>query len=148
VEIDEAKFGKRKYNRGHRVDGVWVLGMVERVPSRKIVLIAVDKRDKETLHSLIEQNVLPDSNINTDEFKSYNGLNNKFLSHNTVNHTYNYVNPNNGAHTNTIEGNWYGIKVNVPLRGRTKTKINLYLTRFMILRNESGNRLENLLKYL
>jgi hypothetical protein len=45
VEIDEEKFGKRKYNRGHRVDGVWVLGMVERSPSRKIVLISVDKRD-------------------------------------------------------------------------------------------------------
>ena len=25
VEIDETKLGKRKYNRGHRVDGVWIL---------------------------------------------------------------------------------------------------------------------------
>src|SRR5947207_2250924 len=24
VEIDEIKMGKRKYNRGHRVEGVWV----------------------------------------------------------------------------------------------------------------------------
>jgi len=24
VEVDESKFGKRKYHRGHRVDGVWV----------------------------------------------------------------------------------------------------------------------------
>ncbi|KAI9325030.1 hypothetical protein BD770DRAFT_405324 [Pilaira anomala] len=30
VEIDESKFGKRKYHRGHHVDGVWVLGGVER----------------------------------------------------------------------------------------------------------------------
>jgi transposase-like protein len=29
VEIDEAKFGKRKFNRGHAVDGAWVLGGVE-----------------------------------------------------------------------------------------------------------------------
>ena len=24
VEIDESKFGKRKYNKGHKVDGCWV----------------------------------------------------------------------------------------------------------------------------
>jgi len=30
VEIDESKFGKRKYSRGHKVDGVWVLEIVER----------------------------------------------------------------------------------------------------------------------
>lgn len=30
VEIDEAKIGKRKYNRGRLVDGHWILGMIER----------------------------------------------------------------------------------------------------------------------
>ncbi|XP_034192335.2 uncharacterized protein LOC117609777 [Osmia lignaria lignaria] len=29
VQIDVAKFGKRKYNRGRIVDGHWVLGMVD-----------------------------------------------------------------------------------------------------------------------
>ena len=29
VEIDESKFGKRKYHRGHQVEGVWVIGGVE-----------------------------------------------------------------------------------------------------------------------
>jgi len=38
IEIDESKFGKRKYNRGHSVEGVWVLGMVDRV-TRKIYQI-------------------------------------------------------------------------------------------------------------
>jgi hypothetical protein len=30
VEIDETKLGKRKYNRGHRVEGVWVVGGVKK----------------------------------------------------------------------------------------------------------------------
>lgn len=29
IQIDESKFGKRKYNRGSRREGVWVFGMVE-----------------------------------------------------------------------------------------------------------------------
>lgn len=38
VQLDEAKFGKRKYNRGHRVDGVWVFGGVEVTNKRKLFL--------------------------------------------------------------------------------------------------------------
>ncbi|GBO29800.1 hypothetical protein AVEN_188022-1 [Araneus ventricosus] len=34
VDIDESKFGKRKYNRGKRVDGKWVFGGVERGSKR------------------------------------------------------------------------------------------------------------------
>ena len=36
VEIDETKLGKRKYNRGHRVEGVWVVGGVERTAERRV----------------------------------------------------------------------------------------------------------------
>ena len=36
VEIDESKFGKRKYYRAHHVDGVWVL-LKERL-KRKLCL--------------------------------------------------------------------------------------------------------------
>ena len=37
VEIDESKFGKRKYHRGKRpkrVEGVWVFGGIERESKR------------------------------------------------------------------------------------------------------------------
>ena len=30
VEVDESKFGKRKYHNGRRVDGVWVFGGIDR----------------------------------------------------------------------------------------------------------------------
>jgi hypothetical protein len=35
VEVDETKLGKRKYHRGHRVEGVWVIGGVERTSGKK-----------------------------------------------------------------------------------------------------------------
>lgn len=43
VEIDEAKFGKRKFHRGHRVEGQWVFGGYERHTGR-IFMVAVEDR--------------------------------------------------------------------------------------------------------
>ncbi|KAL3092885.1 hypothetical protein niasHT_030074 [Heterodera trifolii] len=48
VEIDESKFGKRKYWRGHRVDGCWVFGGIER-ESGRIFMEIVEKDDIEFL---------------------------------------------------------------------------------------------------
>ena len=48
VEIDETKFGKRKYNRGRVIEGNWVLGGICR-ETKSIFLVKVGKRDKETL---------------------------------------------------------------------------------------------------
>ena len=44
VEIDESKFGKLKYNRGHNVEGAWVFGGVECTPERNCLLV-LWKRD-------------------------------------------------------------------------------------------------------
>ena len=49
VEIDESKFGNRKYNRGHRVEGVWVVGGVERTKKRAMFVEVVSDRTAETL---------------------------------------------------------------------------------------------------
>ena len=48
VEIDESKFGKRKFHRGRRVDGVWVFGGIERGSNRMFMKI-VDSRSSQTL---------------------------------------------------------------------------------------------------
>jgi len=48
VEIDEAKFGKSKYNRGRYIEGQWVFGGVKR-GSRKAFYIPVATRDVDTL---------------------------------------------------------------------------------------------------
>ena len=41
VEIDESKFGRRKFHRGHRVDGVWIFDRVERNFEQKLFLFEV-----------------------------------------------------------------------------------------------------------
>jgi hypothetical protein len=52
VQIDESKFGKRKYHRGHRVEGQWVFGGIEE-ESRRSFMVAVEKRDESTLLPII-----------------------------------------------------------------------------------------------
>lgn len=148
VEVDESKFGKRKYNRGRHVEGVWVLGMVEKTGLRRIKLVVVDDRSKETLSRVLRNNVSSDSVIYTDCWKGYNGLNETFGGHGTVNHSIGFKDEETGIHTNTIEGNWSGVKLQVPLRGRSRDKINLYLVRYMLLRNEDEHPLLSIVKYL
>lgn len=55
VEIDESKFGKRKFHKGHHVEGVWVLGLVERTIEKKILLFRVEDRSKNTLEEIIKK---------------------------------------------------------------------------------------------
>ena len=42
VQIDESKIGKRKYHRGHFVEGQWVFGGIEE-DNRKSFIVAVHK---------------------------------------------------------------------------------------------------------
>jgi len=120
VEVDESKFGKRKYNRGHRVEGVWVVGGVERTPEKKVFACKVEKRDAETLRDVISRFVLPGSIIYSDMWRGYDGLEEALgLMHRTVNHSVEFVS-SDGVHTNTVEATWCGMKVLIPKRNRTK----------------------------
>ncbi|KII67309.1 hypothetical protein RF11_07732 [Thelohanellus kitauei] len=65
VEIYEVKFGKRKYNRGSLVDGVWVIGGICR-ETKEFFLIPVPKRNRETLLLFICDNGLPGTTIITN----------------------------------------------------------------------------------
>ncbi|KAM0676244.1 hypothetical protein GVAV_000207 [Gurleya vavrai] len=62
----------------------------------------------------------------------------------------NFVDPMIGVHTNTIEGNWSGVKTNTPKRYCTKKWMSFYLLREMIRRNHNLNVyqfwLENIFK--
>ncbi|GFX71521.1 hypothetical protein TNCV_2695091 [Trichonephila clavipes] len=53
VEIDESMFGKRKYNRGKRVNGTWVFGDIEK-STNKCFFHVVQDRSKDTLLASIK----------------------------------------------------------------------------------------------
>ncbi|CEF61510.1 Transposase, ISXO2-like domain-containing protein [Strongyloides ratti] len=88
VEIDETKMGKRKYNWGHCVDKVWVVGGVERTEERRVFAVPVEKRDSETLLDVIKKHVAPGSIIHTDLWRGYNGIEKQLGSNNWYSHKY------------------------------------------------------------
>jgi transposase-like protein len=139
VQIDETKLGKRKYNRGHRVDGVWVLAGVEITNSRKIFLVKVEDRKAETILEVIRHHVAPGSIIHTDMFKAYSRIDSILgFEHHTVNHSQTFKNPENGVHTNTIEGNNNALKLRISPRNRTK-EIADHLLEFIWRRKNHAN---------
>ena len=80
VQIDESKFGKRKYHRGKRVEGQWVLGGIEE-HSRKNFMVPVEKRDAATLIPIILKWIKPGSIIISDCWKAYNSLSQRDYEH-------------------------------------------------------------------
>lgn len=55
VQIDQSKFGKRKYGQRHHIEGVWVFKMDEKTPKRRINLVVVEERKAQTLTKIIEK---------------------------------------------------------------------------------------------
>jgi len=110
VEIDESKFGKMKYHRGHYMKGQWVFGGAERGTGRTF-LVAVHDRSAETLIGLIKQWILPGTTIISDCWAAYNSLREEGYTHFTVNHSITFVDQTTGAHTNTTESTWQHVKV-------------------------------------
>lgn len=129
VQIDESKIGKRKYHRGHFVEGQWVFGGIEQ-GSRKCFIECVEKRDEDTLVPLIKQWIRPGTTIYSDCWKGYINLADNGYNHSTVNHSEEYVTID-GVHTNKIEGHWRHMKASLPAHGVLKTHYESYIAEFL-----------------
>jgi hypothetical protein len=62
-----------------------------------------------------------------------------------VNHSENFVDPETGVHTNTIEGTWNGIKQGVAARKRTRQLLNEKLIEFIWRRKHCANLWDGLI---
>ena len=112
IEIDESLVAPIKYHRGSGLkrQKVWLFGLVERGPDSNCYLSIVPDRKEKTLLQLIYDHVEPDSTIMSDSWTSYNKLKHFKFNHLAVNHYYNFLDPETGAHTNKIEGLWTQFK--------------------------------------
>ena len=110
VEIDESKFGRRKYHRGHPVKGQWVFGGVERESGRTF-LVPVPDRTADTLVTIIRDWIEPGTTIISDQWAAYRNLDSHGYTHRTVNHSVAFKDPITGETTNKIESMWRTVKV-------------------------------------
>ena len=147
VEIDETKLGKRKYHMGHRIEGVWVLGGIERTLEKKVFMTTVANRTGPLLLHELNKYILPGSIVYSDMWRGYAGLENELnMQHETVNHSVEFVSEA-GVHTNTIEATWCGLKLLIPKRNRTKSVEN-HLWEYVWRKRHSGSLWESFIDAL
>jgi len=133
VEIDEAKIGHRKYNRGRWIDGIWVFGGFERGTERTF-LVPVPTRDSATLLGIIQNWIRPGTTIMSDCWRAYDCLSNEGFVHQRVNHSQNFVDPVSGAHTQHIERFWREVRGGIPRFGRSEKHVVGYFAEFLFKR--------------
>ena len=135
VEIDEAKFGKQKYNRGRLVQGTWLAGGIQRHTDNCFLAICPgNRRDATTLGNIVQTYVHRGTTVITDKWKGYVNLTNFGYIHLDVNHSTNFVDPETGANTNTIEGTWTHAKRAARIRDggvRSEDSLSLDISQFI-----------------
>jgi hypothetical protein len=111
VEIDESLFFRRKYNRGRYTKACMGFGVVER-GLKKCAFFPVPNRSAATLILIIKNNCLPGTTIISDSWAAYRSLSeNCNYTHPQVNHSLNFVSPDNPiVHALNIENNWLHAK--------------------------------------
>lgn len=112
VEIDETLISHRKYNRGRYLAPVWVFGGICR-ETHQVFALVVPNRTSETLTNEIAKHILAGSIIHSDTWKSYEQIEkiqDMNYTHFNVNHSKNFVDPETGSHTQTVERMWRDLK--------------------------------------
>jgi transposase-like protein len=120
VEIDESILTRRKYNRGRVSTERWVFGGIMRDTEgqcRSFVELVKDRKET-TLLEIIKRRIEPGTTIISDGWRSYFNLHNHGYTHFVINHSANFVDPQNRTiHTQNIENYWKHLKFWLKSRG-------------------------------
>lgn len=94
----------------------------------------VPDRRATTLLPIIQSHVQPGTTIHSDCWRAYNNVSAlpNVSSHQSVNHSLNFVDPVTGVHTQHIESYWNRVKIKLKrMRGVTEEQLSSYLDEFM-----------------
>lgn len=117
VEVDETFIGgkarnmhkSKKVGKGYEHRGIInktvVMGMLER--GGKVTTKIIKERDKDTLHGHVQACIQEGTNLYTDEWGPYTGLDEQYV-HQVINHAERYV--DGKVHTNGMENFWSLLK--------------------------------------
>jgi IS1 family transposase len=132
VQIDETVIAKRKHNRGRIIPQKWVVGAIDTV-SKDIIIRHLDNRSRDELRNVICDAITESCTVTTDLWRGYlNIFENRDITHNTVNHSENFVDPITGAHTNSIENVWSHLKQSLRRKyQRRSTHLQSYIDEFL-----------------
>ena len=107
--------------------------------THEMFAMVVENRKSDTLSKAVFENVESGSSIYSDCWKAYNKLSQMGLNfnHQTVNHSQNFVNPNNpDVNTNTVERSWRSLRENVPMQVGLDS-VESYIDKFLFFHNKN-----------
>lgn len=112
VEVDEAKFGCRKFHQGKRMDVVWIFECVEQASNFSgSALVNVPDQSETTLFARTQRFICLEPIIYSDCRVIYTDLVALGHSHTTMNHSKNLKYPITRIHTNDIKALWNKFRV-------------------------------------
>lgn len=133
VEIDESLFSKRKNHAGRVLPEQWMFGGTCK-KTNECFIVKVPDRTAVTLIEAIKDNIEEGSIIYSDSWKGYktDDIRAANFEHFKVNHTYFFVDPDTGVHTQNIERLWGSAKSrNKRQRGTARHHLDSYMAEFM-----------------
>jgi hypothetical protein len=134
VEIDECQVGRRKHHRGRRSNEVWLFGAIVRNAVRpRIIIQKIRRRNRQTLEPLIERHIHISSRVISDGWSAYSGLQALGYNHSVVNHSKNFVSPEDiTTHTQNIENLWRCLRRFLNQRSSySRRHLSGYITEFI-----------------